>query len=59
QDIDQDFLANHLRSPTTFVATHSMLADVAKIMDAVTDNVMRREAAASLLNSISKTLHGS
>ncbi|TBU37826.1 hypothetical protein BD309DRAFT_1004721 [Dichomitus squalens] len=59
QDIDQDFLANHLRSPTTFVATQSMLADVAKIMDAVTDNVMRREAAASLLNSISKTLHES
>ncbi|TBU37194.1 hypothetical protein BD309DRAFT_1023770, partial [Dichomitus squalens] len=56
EDVDEDFLANHLRSPPTFHATEEMLEKVEKIQN-VGNTEKMYQPLASLLTTMSEALY--
>ncbi|TBU25404.1 hypothetical protein BD311DRAFT_790439 [Dichomitus squalens] len=57
EDVDEDFLANHLRSPPTFHATEEMLEKVERIQNIGTTEKNMYQSLASLLTTMSEALY--
>ncbi|TBU52506.1 hypothetical protein BD310DRAFT_228708 [Dichomitus squalens] len=57
EDVDEDFLANHLRSPPTFHATEEMLEKVEKIQNVGNTEKSMYQPLASLLTTMSEALY--